>query len=66
MEIRAKGHQIRVTVNGTVVTEADLSQVGPKKIHRLEAKGLQNLRGHLCLCAHRTRVEFRKLRIKEL
>lgn len=66
MEIRAVGHQIRVTVNGTIVAEADMSKVGPKKIHRREAKGLHNLAGHVVLCAHKSRVEFRKLRIKEL
>ncbi|MBN2215844.1 MAG: DUF1080 domain-containing protein [Pirellulales bacterium] len=66
MEIRAEGHKIRVTLNGTVVTEGDVSTVGPKKIHRRDAEGLHNLRGHLCLCAHNCPVEFRNLRIKEL
>jgi hypothetical protein len=66
MEIRALGQKIRVTLNGTVVTEADMSKVGPTKIHRREAKGLHNLKGCVGLCAHGSRVEFRNVRIKEL
>lgn len=66
MEIRAVGQKIRVTLNGTVITEADMSKVGPTKIHRREAKGLQNLTGRIGFCAHGSRVEFRNLRVKKL
>jgi len=66
MEIRARGQKIRVTLNGTVVTEADMSKIGPTRIHRREAKGLHNLSGRVGLCAHGSRVAFRNVRIKEL
>ncbi len=66
MEIMAKGSRIKVTLNGTVILDADLDKVGPKSIHGGELKGLHNKKGHLGFCGHGHRVEFRNIRIKEL
>ncbi|MBN1589371.1 MAG: DUF1080 domain-containing protein [Pirellulales bacterium] len=66
MEIMAEGPKIRVTLNGTVITEGDLSELGPKRIHNRDLKGLTNPKGHIGFCGHHHRVEFRNIRIKEL
>jgi ribosomal protein L20A (L18A) len=66
MEIMANGSRIRVTLNGAVITEGDLSKVGPKEIHGGKLKGLANAKGHIGFCGHAHRVEFRNVRIKEL
>jgi hypothetical protein len=66
MEIMAVGSKIRVTLNGVVITDADLSKIGPKEIHGGKLKGLGSAKGHIGFCGHNHRVEFRNLRIKEL
>jgi len=66
MEIAAKGTQIKVTLNGTVIVDADMKTVGPKRIHGHDLTGLCREKGHIALCGHGHRVEFRNLRIKEL
>lgn len=59
-EIKVKGTQWTITVNGMVVVDADISKVegleGPAKLK----KAPLGFRGH------GTRVEFRNLRVKEL
>jgi len=66
MEIRAKGTQIKVTLNGAVIVDADTSKLPPKRIHDHDLTGLCREKGHLAFCGHGHRVEFRNLRIKEL
>ncbi|MFH1919383.1 MAG: DUF1080 domain-containing protein [Planctomycetota bacterium] len=66
MEIRAKGTQINVTLNGAVIVDADTSKLPPKRIHDHDLTGLCREKGHLAFCGHGHRVEFRNLRIKEL
>jgi hypothetical protein len=66
MEIMAKGPNIKVTLNGTVIVDADVSKLGPKEIHGGKLMGLRNEKGHLGFCGHGHRVEFRNIRIKEL
>jgi len=66
MEIMAKGHQVRITLNGTLIVDADVSQEGPKSIHGSELKGLLRTQGHVGFTGHGDRVEFRNIRIKEL
>ncbi len=64
-EIRCEGSRIRVTVNGQVIVDADLSQVtetADGKPH----PGIHRTSGFLGFLGHGTRVEFRNLRIKEL
>lgn len=68
-EILCQGRHIRVTLNGTVIVDAnlaDLDHLGEKGIDGYEHPGRYRTSGHLGFMGHRTRVEFRKLRIKEL
>jgi len=66
MEIMAKGSKIKVTLNGVVITEADVAKLGPKSIHGHEITGLHSRKGHIAFCGHGHRLEFRNIRIKEL
>ncbi|MEO6237244.1 MAG: DUF1080 domain-containing protein, partial [Vicinamibacterales bacterium] len=73
-EITAKGRQVTVKLNGTVVVDASLDDVTDDemlKAHRDLSKpegsrGIANTTGHIGLLGHGARVEFRNLRIKEL
>jgi Domain of Unknown Function (DUF1080) len=64
-EIRAEGRHIRVTLNGAVIVDADLGSVMNPDILR-EHPGLLRSKGHIGFLGHRSRVEFRNIRIKEL
>lgn len=65
MEIHAEKRIIRVTLNGELITDADLSKVtDPAVLNR--HPGLARTSGHIGLLGHGTRVEFRKLRVKTL
>ncbi len=66
IEIFAKGHHIRVTLNGAVIVDADVSQLGEKSIHGQQLTGLKRLTGRIGFAGHGDRVEFRNIRIKEL
>jgi hypothetical protein len=73
-EITARGRRITVKLNGTTIVDADLDDVKDEamlKSHRDLSKpegsrGIGNTKGHIGLLGHGARVEFRKLRIKEL
>jgi len=62
-EIYAKGNYIRVTVNGVVVTEGDIS-TGP--IDKREHPGLKNKSGKIGFLGHGSELWLRNIRIKEL
>jgi hypothetical protein len=64
-EIKADGSQIKITVNGHVVVDADLSKID-KTIDGKEHPGLHNEKGYIGFLGHGDRVEFRNIRIKEL
>lgn len=64
-EIHAEKRVVRVTLNGELITDADLAKVtDPKIIAR--HPGIARTSGHIGLLGHGTRVEFRKLRVKSL
>lgn len=68
-EILCQGRKIRVTLNGTVIVDAnlaDLDHLGDKGIDGYDHPGRYRKSGHLGFMGHRTRVEFRNVRIKEL
>jgi 3-keto-disaccharide hydrolase len=68
-EILCQGRHIRVTLNGTVIVDAnlaDLDHLGDKGIDDYDHPGRYRTSGHLGFMGHRTRVEFRNLRIREL
>jgi len=67
-EILADGGHIKVTLNGTVITDADISKIS-KSIDHHEHPGLHNPRGYISWLGHGNPpdpVEFRNVRIKEL
>ena len=64
-EIHAKGRQIKVTLNGTVIVDANLDDVKDDAVLK-KHPGLARTKGHVGFLGHGARVEFRKLRIKEL
>ena len=64
-EIEAKGTRIKVTLNGTVIVDADLADI--KDEAKLKKHpGVKNAKGHIGFLGHGARVEFRNLRVKEL
>jgi len=67
-EVIADGPKIKITLNGTVIVDADLSQIKQTdKMHDLKKHpGLHNEKGHIGFLGHGTVVEFRNIRIKEL
>ncbi len=66
-EIYAKGDHIKVTVNGTVVVDADLSKIDASKtLDHKEHPGLHNKKGFIGFLGHGDKVEFRNIRVKEL
>ena len=66
-EVRADGSRITVTLNGHVIVDADLEEVGrPETIDGREHPGLFNASGYVGFLGHGHRVAFRNLEIMEL
>lgn len=64
-EIVANGRNIKVTLNGTVIVDANLDDVKDPEILK-KHPGLARPAGHIGLLGHGTEVEFRNMRVKEL
>lgn len=64
-EIRAEGRRIKVTVNGTVILDADLDSVKDPEVLK-KHPGLARASGHIGFLGHGALLEFRNIRIKEL
>jgi len=64
-EIVADGPRIKVTLNGTVILEADLSKITTTPDHQNHS-GLHNAKGYIGWLGHGSPVAFRNIRIKEL
>jgi hypothetical protein len=64
MRIIAKGRQVSVEINGTIIVDANLDDY--KEKHAKAHPGLLRDKGHLGLQSHGGRVEFRGLFVKEL
>jgi hypothetical protein len=64
-EIVVNGSKVTVTLNGTVISEADLSTMKDPEVLK-KHPGLLRTTGYLGFLGHGTRVEFRNLRVKEL
>lgn len=64
-EVMADGGKIRVTVNGEVVTEADISEIKETMDHR-DHPGLHNESGAIGFLGHGARVMFKNVRVKVL
>ncbi len=64
-EIIADGSRIKVTLNGTVITDADLSKID-KTMDGQPHPGLHNATGYIGFLGYGDPVAFRSVRIKEL
>jgi hypothetical protein len=64
-EIMAQGSRIRVTLNGVIILDADLTNVREEATLK-KHPGLKKKSGHIGFLGHGTLVEFRNIRIKAL
>jgi len=64
-EITADGSHIKITLNGAVIVDADLSKI-EKPLDGKVHPGINNKKGHIGLLGHGDEVEFRNMRVKEL
>jgi hypothetical protein len=65
-EVDLQGSRIRVTLNGTVIIDADLyRQAHDGTLDGQPHPGLRRTSGHIALLGHGDRVLFRKIRIRE-
>lgn len=64
-EIVADGRRIKVTLNGRLITDADLDSVTDPAILK-KHPGLARTSGRVGFLGHKSLVEFRNIRIKEL
>lgn len=64
-EISAIGGKVKVTLNGEVVSDYDLSSVTDEAVLK-KHPGLRRTTGRIGFLGHGTRVEFRNIRVKEL
>ncbi len=66
MTVRADGRRVTVTVNGKKVVDADLDWYRRDPAVAREHPGLARAAGRIGLQSHTDRVEFRRIRVKEL
>jgi hypothetical protein len=64
-EIVADGSHIKVTLNGTVIVDADIAKID-KTIDGRPHPGLHNTTGYIGWAGHGDPVAFRNVRVKEL
>jgi hypothetical protein len=64
-EITAKGRQITVKLNGTVILDVNLDDAKDPEVLQ-KHPGLKNTTGHIGFLGHNDYVEFRNIRIKAL
>lgn len=66
-EIVADGSRVKVTLNGEIIVDVDLEEVGrPTTVDGNAHPGLSNELGAIGFLGHGHRIEFRNLRIQEL
>jgi HEAT repeat protein len=66
-EVVARGTQITITLNGTIIVDDDIA--GPRDNGTMDHKehpGLKNKTGHIGFLGHGSVVKFRNIRIKDL
>ena len=66
-EVEVRGTRIKVTLNGTVITEGDIA--GPRDngtMDHREHPGLKNTTGYIGFLGHGSELKFRNIRIKDL
>lgn len=64
-EITADGRRVSIRLNGTVIVDADLDSVKDPAVLKRHP-GLARTTGHIGFLGHKSNVEFRNVRLKEL
>lgn len=64
-EIRVKDGKIKVTLNGTVITEGNLAKVTDAAVLK-KHPGVRREKGYIGFLGHGSHVEFRNIRVREL
>ncbi|MBU7576918.1 MAG: DUF1080 domain-containing protein [Flavihumibacter sp.] len=66
-EIELIGNKIKVTLNGTVITEGDLAAASANgTVDKREHPGLKRITGHIGFLGHGDTLFFRNIRVKDL
>lgn len=66
-EVYVKGDRVKVTLNGTVIVDADLKKASKNgTMDKKEHPGLHQHNGHIGFLGHGTIVRFRNIRVKDL
>jgi hypothetical protein len=65
-EVTVAGSHIKVELNGTVITDADLSEIKEFMYDAAKFKGRTNTEGHFGFAGHSDPVRFRNISIKKL
>ncbi len=66
-EIQLIGNKIRVTLNGTVITEGDLAEASANgTVDKRDHPGLKRTKGHIGFLGHGDTLYFRNIRVKDL
>ena len=65
-EILCDGPHIKVTLNGTVIVDANLDEIGDTTIDGNPHPGRFRKKGHIGFLGHGSHIEFRNPRIKQL
>ena len=66
-EVLAHGKHIKVTLNGTVIVDADLEAAAARgPLDGRDHSGLLREKGHIGFMGHGDRIEFRNILIREL
>lgn len=66
-EIRCVGTHVTVVLNGETILDGDIAEASKDGTpDGKEHPGLKRTSGHISLCGHNTKVEFRNFRIKEV
>jgi hypothetical protein len=64
-EITAKGRRVKIVMNGKTVVDADLATVTAPEVLKRHP-GLARATGHIGFLGHKSHVEFRNIKLKEL
>ncbi|ULQ51917.1 DUF1080 domain-containing protein [Flavihumibacter fluvii] len=66
-EIAIQGSKIKVTLNGTVITEGDIAEASKNgTVDHREHPGLARTKGHIGFLGHGDTLFFRNIRVKDL
>lgn len=66
-EVQVRGDQIKITLNGSVIVDADLKKASEKgTIDKQNHPGLNRYKGHIGFLGHGSVLRFRSIRIKNL